>query len=81
MKDDRRLIEDYIPIRAISAEASREKNVRRGHISTLHLWWARRPPVPVRRDEGGVLCLRGTLRTTEPLGDDSAAAIIRATGD
>ena len=39
---DRRLIEDYLPIQAISAEASREKSVRKGHISTLHLWWARR---------------------------------------
>jgi len=32
-----------LPIRAVSAEASREKSVRKGHISTLHLWWARRP--------------------------------------
>ncbi|HXG17911.1 MAG TPA: DUF1156 domain-containing protein [Methylomirabilota bacterium] len=43
--DDRRFIEDYLPIQAISAEASREKSVRKGHISTLHLWWARRPLV------------------------------------
>ena len=43
MNDDRRLIEDYLPIGAISAEARREKSVRKGHISTLHLWWARRP--------------------------------------
>ena len=43
MNDDRRLIEDYLPIVDISAEASREKSVRKGHISTLHLWWARRP--------------------------------------
>lgn len=43
MNDDKRLIEDYLPIQAISKEASREKNVRKGHISTLHLWWARRP--------------------------------------
>jgi Protein of unknown function (DUF1156) len=37
MTDDRRLIEDYLPIEAISAEASREKSVRKGHISTLQL--------------------------------------------
>ena len=37
MFDDRRLIEDFLPIQAISAEASREKSVRKGHISTLHL--------------------------------------------
>jgi putative DNA methylase len=48
MNDDRRLIEDYLPIQAISAEASREKSVRKGHISTLHLWWARRPLVACR---------------------------------
>ena len=41
--NDKRLIEDYLPIQAISKEASREKNVRKGHICTLHLWWARRP--------------------------------------
>src|SRR4030081_3399236 len=48
MEDDKRLIEDYLPIVAISAEASREKSVRKGHISTLHLWWARRPLVACR---------------------------------
>ncbi len=46
--NDKRLIEDYLPIEAISAEASREKSVRKGHISTLHLWWARRPLVACR---------------------------------
>jgi putative DNA methylase len=34
MKDDRRLIEDFLPIQAIGKEASREKSVRKGHIST-----------------------------------------------
>ncbi|MBM4431534.1 MAG: DUF1156 domain-containing protein [Chloroflexi bacterium] len=34
---DQRLIEDYIPIEAISAEARREKSIRKGHISTLGL--------------------------------------------
>ena len=48
MTEDLRLIEDYLPIEAISAEASREKSVRKGHISTLHLWWARRPLVACR---------------------------------
>lgn len=43
MTDDKRLIEDYLPIAAISAEATREKSARKGNISTLHLWWARRP--------------------------------------
>src|SRR5438093_3961476 len=55
MADDRRLIEDYLPIQAISAEASREKSVRKGHISTLHLWWARRPLVACRAAVYGAL--------------------------
>ncbi|MDW8079696.1 MAG: DUF1156 domain-containing protein, partial [Thermoguttaceae bacterium] len=38
-----RLIETDFPIRAVSQESVREKNIRHGHISTLHIWWARRP--------------------------------------
>ena len=38
-----RLIEVALPIREISAESVRDKSLRHGHISTLHLWWARRP--------------------------------------
>lgn len=53
--DDRRLIEDYLPIQVISAEASREKSPRKGHISTLHLWWARRPLVACRAAVYGTL--------------------------
>src|SRR6516162_6621455 len=53
--NDKRLIEDYLPIVAISEEASREKNVRKGHISTLHLWWARRPLVACRAAVYGAL--------------------------
>src|SRR5215813_10737983 len=53
--DDKRLIEDYLPIEALSAEASREKSVRKGHISTLHLWWARRPLVACRAAVYGAL--------------------------
>src|SRR5260370_16881821 len=55
MIDNQRLIEDYLPIEAISAEASREKSVRKGHISTLHLWWARRPLVACRAAVYGAL--------------------------
>lgn len=39
----KRLIEVDLPIREISARARKEKSIRQGHISTLHLWWARRP--------------------------------------
>jgi len=38
----KRLIEVDLPIKWISAHARREKSIR--HISTLHIWWARRPP-------------------------------------
>jgi len=38
-----RLIEVALPIRELSAESVRQKSPQRGHISTLHLWWARRP--------------------------------------
>ena len=39
----KRLIEVDLPIKKISAHARREKLIRHGHISTLHMWWARRP--------------------------------------
>ncbi len=38
-----RLIEVDFPIREVSEQSVREKNIRHGHISTLHIWWARRP--------------------------------------
>jgi len=43
MDMDRRLIEESFPIREVSEESVREKNIRHGHISTLHIWWARLP--------------------------------------
>jgi putative DNA methylase len=58
-KPDTRLIEDYIPIEEISAEARREKSIRKGHISTLHLWWARRPLVAARAAVYGALVPAG----------------------
>jgi len=39
----RRLAEVDFPIAAVSRHAAREKSIRHGHPSTLHLWWARRP--------------------------------------
>src|SRR4051812_41111856 len=39
----RKLIEVALPLDAINAESAREKSIRAGHPSTLHLWWARRP--------------------------------------
>lgn len=40
---DKRFIEVSFPIKEVSEESVREKNIRHGHISTLHIWWARRP--------------------------------------
>ena len=39
----RTLIEETFPVKEVSEESAREKNIRHGHISTLHIWWARRP--------------------------------------
>src|SRR5207244_4236666 len=39
----KRLIEVDFPIAAVSEHSAREKSIRHGHPSTLHLWWARRP--------------------------------------
>lgn len=48
IKSPRKLIEIALPLDAINAEAAREKNIRHGHPSTLHLWWARRPLAAAR---------------------------------
>lgn len=40
---DRRLIEESFPLKKVSEDSKHEKNVRHGHISTLHIWPARRP--------------------------------------
>ncbi len=42
-KECKRLAEVDFPIAVVSAHAAREKSIRHGHPSTLHLWWARRP--------------------------------------
>src|SRR6266850_7985997 len=42
-KDCKRLAEVGFPIAEVSRHAAREKSIRHGHPSTLHLWWARRP--------------------------------------
>ncbi len=39
----KKLIEVALPLKAINKESAREKSLRHGHPSTLHLWWARRP--------------------------------------
>ena len=44
----RKLIEVALPLEAINAASAREKSIRHGHPSTLHLWWARRPLATAR---------------------------------
>ena len=44
----RKLIEVALPLDAINAASRREKSIRHGHPSTLHLWWARRPLAAAR---------------------------------
>src|SRR6202142_1400428 len=48
IKSPRKLIEVALPLEAINVAASREKSIRHGHPSTLHLWWARRPLAAAR---------------------------------
>ena len=48
MKAPKKLIEVALPLDDINREAAREKSIRHGHPSTLHLWWARRPLAAAR---------------------------------
>lgn len=66
----KRLIEVDLPIKRISAHARREKSIRHGHISTLHIWWARRPLAACR----AVIC---AALWPDPK-DDSCPAEFRA---
>jgi adenine-specific DNA methylase len=44
----KKLIEVALPLDAINTASAREKSIRHGHPSTLHLWWARRPLAAAR---------------------------------
>ncbi|HYV39722.1 MAG TPA: DUF1156 domain-containing protein [Gemmataceae bacterium] len=72
----KRLIEVDLPIKRISAHARREKSIRHGHISTLHIWWARRPLAACR----AVICAALWPDPADPLCPqsfrDAAARII-----
>ncbi len=59
----KRLIEVDLPIKRISEHARREKSIRHGHISTLHIWWARRPLAACR----AVICAALWLDPADPL--------------
>ena len=64
MTTDRRLIEDYLPIEAISEAASSEPRMK-GHISTLHVWRARRPLVACRAAVYGALVSASQFRPAD----------------
>src|SRR5881227_4022540 len=72
----KRLIEVDLPIKRISAHARREKSIRHGHISTLHIWWARRPLAACR----AVICAALWPDPADPLCPqsfrDTAARVI-----
>ena len=48
LKPRKKLIETALPLDAINEASAREKSIRHGHPSTLHLWWARRPLAAAR---------------------------------
>src|SRR5512143_2778791 len=48
MTPRKKLIEVALPLKAINEASAREKSIRHGHPSTLHLWWARRPLAAAR---------------------------------
>ena len=54
-KSCKRLIEVDFPIAEVSKQSAREKSIRHGHPSTLHLWWARRPLAACRSVLMGLL--------------------------
>ncbi|WP_338827673.1 DUF1156 domain-containing protein [Neomoorella thermoacetica] len=69
----RRLIEVDLPIKRISAHARREKSIRHGHISTLHIWWARRPLAACR----AVICAALWPDPADPLCPESFRQVAR----
>ncbi|MHC4179131.1 MAG: DUF1156 domain-containing protein, partial [Planctomycetota bacterium] len=78
MNYPKRLIEVDLPIARISAHARREKSIRHGHISTLHIWWARRPLAACR----AVICAALWPDPADPLCPqafrDKAAELVTA---
>jgi len=69
----KRLIEVDLPIKKISEHARREKSIRHGHISTLHIWWARRPLAACR----AVICAALWPDPADPLCPESFKAEAR----
>ena len=91
---DRRLIESAFPLKQTSLDAVHEKNVRHGHISTLHIWPARRPlaacraallatllPDPETPAERQAMCelIGGTVQKTIKKGKDGNDSVVEET--
>ena len=67
IKSPRKLIEVALPLDAINVAAAREKSIRHGHPSTLHLWWARRPLAAARQTTTRTTprCARDMMRSDD----------------
>ena len=71
MTNRKKLIEVALPLEAINAASGREKSIRHGHPSTLHLWWARRPLAAAR-------AVIFTSLVDDPDSPDAPAAFVEA---
>ena len=58
---EKKLIEVALPLEAINKASAREKSIRHGHPSTLHLWWARRPLAAARATARWVSTVRSSF--------------------
>src|SRR5260370_3827720 len=74
----KRLIEVDLPIKRISAHARRGKSIRHGHISTLHIWWARRPLAACRAVICAALWPDPADRHCPPSFREAAASLVMA---
>ncbi len=85
----KRLIEVDLPIKRISAHSRREKSIRHGHISTLHIWWARRPLAACRAvicaalwpDPADALCPESFRETARTLMREWASENLKLLGE
>jgi putative DNA methylase len=74
----KKLIEVALPLEAINAASAREKSIRHGHPSTLHLWWARRPLAAARAVIFSQMVDDPSEYTEELLSDEALAKAARA---
>ena len=73
-RECKRLAEVDFPIAVVSKHAAREKSIRHGHPSTLHLWWARRPLALSRAVLLARAAAAGSLRRALPGGLQGTSA-------